>query len=282
MGSLWHLYNVHGNFEKLSDHSRVLLKRANLWNKYGKSGWGDEGQYAMFERNQAQHRSDYENKKTFSSKWSSHLTNLEAAKLLIQHERKPSPSSSSSSSDSVSTEEILKVADMLKKLKYAYRSDYTMFSQIQGTSNKRNSATWSRGISTGDDVSQNIWENQKTNEEGDGDPFNASLYFSGRGKSLIDGLPHNTHQGFEGRSGERKTLDIMQDEIKDKIGLTTTSSQIATNPPRRNNIKVQDIGIGSDTSTSSVIPTTDGVRSSNDITEDDDEAFLRIYENKPS
>jgi hypothetical protein len=58
VGALWHLYNVHGNFEQLQAHSEVLLRRASLWDEHGARGWpGRDGR--IFSANAASHRSDY-------------------------------------------------------------------------------------------------------------------------------------------------------------------------------------------------------------------------------
>ena len=60
VGSLWHLYNVHGNFERLEAHAEALLRRAGLWDEFGSTGWGQAGgEGHMFQRNAAAHRSDY-------------------------------------------------------------------------------------------------------------------------------------------------------------------------------------------------------------------------------
>lgn len=59
MGTLWHLYNVHGNFEHLQRHAEVLLRRAGVWPTHGSHGWPGDGR--MFSANGARHRSTYAN-----------------------------------------------------------------------------------------------------------------------------------------------------------------------------------------------------------------------------
>lgn len=60
MGTLWHLYNVHGNFEHLQAHAEVLLRRAGVWPSHGAHGWPGDGR--MFSANGARHRSIYSSK----------------------------------------------------------------------------------------------------------------------------------------------------------------------------------------------------------------------------
>jgi|MDSY01.1.fsa_nt_gb hypothetical protein len=49
-------FNFVGNFERLRNHSRVLLEGIDAWDVWGASGWGQFHNQSIFERNFAKHR----------------------------------------------------------------------------------------------------------------------------------------------------------------------------------------------------------------------------------
>ena len=131
MGQLWHLYNIHGNFEHIGEHAEVLLRRAKLWDDFGAHGWGGRGtdevarpttnqkktdrkptnptwrEDAMFGRNLAAHRSDY-----------GHGGGTK------QHEAAYSEYYSTKATSTG------KAGKLLKRVRVTFRRDYAMFSQI--------------------------------------------------------------------------------------------------------------------------------------------------------
>lgn len=50
--------NFIGHFDRLHEDASILLHQLGLWGEYGKSGWGPKGLSAMFETNDAPHRTN--------------------------------------------------------------------------------------------------------------------------------------------------------------------------------------------------------------------------------
>ena len=133
VGQLWHLYNIHGNFEHIGEHAEVLLRRAKLWDDFGAHGWGGRGsdevarpttnqkktekkptnptwrEDAMFGRNLAAHRSDYGH----------------GGGTVKQHE---AAYSEYYSTKATSTGKL--AGKLLRRVRVTFRRDYAMFSQI--------------------------------------------------------------------------------------------------------------------------------------------------------
>ncbi len=51
-------YNFVGNFEHLQPHAELLLKGTDLWESFGKTGWGG-GNYSMFQTNKVSRCVDF-------------------------------------------------------------------------------------------------------------------------------------------------------------------------------------------------------------------------------